>query len=95
MNGAVYPTRTQISLSPELKQLIAARGVVAAESLSEYLRKAALVRMALEDMETDELKLVAKAVIGRVAKSKGGWGRVKNISGWQREVRRDEDRHRA
>lgn len=66
-----------------------------AESLSEYLRKAAMLRMALEDVGKSNLKLVAKAIVGTVSKSKSGWRNVSNLSGWQRELRRDEDRHRT
>ena len=94
MNTAIYPIRTQISLSPELRKLIEMRGAVLNEGLSEYLRRAAVLRMAVEDMERNDLKLIAQTVIGSVPKSKSGWKNVKNIGEWQRQLRKNEDRHR-
>ena len=94
MNTAIYPIRTQISLSPELKILIEVRGAVLNEGLSEYLRRAAVLRMAVEDMERNDLKLIAQTVVGNVPKSKSGWKNVKNIGEWQRQLRKNEDRHR-
>jgi hypothetical protein len=95
MNRAVYPIRTQISLSPQLKRLIKIRGGGLDESLSEYLRKAAILRMALEDIDRNDLRRVAMTVIGGVSKQKGGWSREKSVSSWQSRVRRDEDEHRS
>lgn len=94
MNTAIYPTRTQISLSPALKKLVETRSTISNESLSEYLRRAAVLRMAIEDVERNDLKLIAQTVIGSVPKSKSGWKNVKNIGEWQRKLRKDEDRHR-
>ncbi|MEK7064728.1 MAG: hypothetical protein AAB973_03935 [Patescibacteria group bacterium] len=95
MNTAIYPIRTQISLSTDLKRLIEASRTRLNESLSEYLRRAAILRMMLEDREKNDLQTVAMAVIGNVAKSKSGWNQVKNISSWQKQERRNEDRHRT
>ena len=95
MNTAIYPIRTQISLSPELKRLIEMRGAVLNEGLSEYLRRAAVLRMAVDDVERNDLKLIAKTVVGGVPKSKSGWKNVKNVGEWQRKLRKDEDRHRS
>lgn len=94
MNTAIYPVRTQISLSDDLKKLIAVRGNRLNESLSEYLRKAAIIRMALEDMETGDLKAVAQSVVGGVSRRDSGWRSTKDISAWQRQERRHEDQHR-
>lgn len=94
MNTAIYPIRTQISLSPGLKKLIGARGDRFNESLSEYLRKAALIRMALEDTEANDLKMIANSIVGSVSRQDSGWRNVKNISTWQRQERHDEDQHR-
>lgn len=95
MNTAIYPTRTQISLSPELKKLIEMRGAVLNEGLSEYLRRAAILRMAVEDVAANDLKLIAKAVVGSIPRGKSGWKNINNISDWQRTERRNEDFHRA
>lgn len=70
------------------------RGAVKNESLSEYLRQAALLRMMLEDVERNDLKLIAKTVVGGVSKSKSGWKNIKNIGEWQRQLRKNEDQHR-
>lgn len=94
MQTAIYPSRTQISLSPDLKRLIGARGDRLNESLSKYLRKAAVIRMALEDMETNDLKMIAKSVVDSVQRKDSGWQNIKDISAWQQQERRDEDRHR-
>lgn len=95
MNTAIYPVRTQISLSDDLKKLIAGRGQRLNESLSEYLRKAAVIRMALEDMEANDLKTVAQSVVGGVSRRDSGWRSIKDISAWQQQERRHEDRHRS
>lgn len=95
MNTTIYPTRTQISLSPELKKLIEARGAVLNEGLSEYLRRSAILRMAVEDVAANDLKLVAKAVVGSIPKGKSGWKNIKDVSDWQRMERQHENRDRA
>ncbi|MBI5357090.1 hypothetical protein HZB78_05800 [Candidatus Collierbacteria bacterium] len=95
MNTAVYPIRTQISLSPELRKLIEMRGAVLNEGLSEYLRRAAVLRMAVDDVERNDLKLIAQTVVGSIPKFKSGWKNVKNIGEWQRKSRKDEDQHRS
>ena len=95
MKTAIHTKRTQISLSPKLKTLIQNQGSLYGESLSEYLRKAALLRLALEESYQKELELVAKAVVGSVPKEKSGWSKVKNIGKWQREERKNEETHRS
>lgn len=94
MKTAIHTKRTQISLSPQLKALIKSQGSLYGESLSEYLRKAALLRLALEESAKKELELVAETVIGTVPKTKSGWKRIANISKWQRQERRNEEIHR-
>ena len=95
MNTAKYSARTQISLPAELKSLIEKEGGLQNESLSEYLRKSAILRMALTSNRKNELKTVASAVVGHAQKSKGGWKAVSNVSLWQRNGRRDENSHRS
>lgn len=94
MKQAVHSNRTQISLSPQLKALIQSQGTLYGESLSEYLRKAALIRLSLEDSEKEELELIAEAVVGSVVKSKSGWKSIKDISKWQKQIRKNEEVHR-
>ena len=93
MKPAIHTNRTQISLSPTLLALIKSRGKQFQESLSEYLRKAALIRMAIEDTETNNLEFIAESVVGKVSKSKSGWKNVKDISKWQSQQRAHEDKH--
>ena len=95
MKKTTYPLRTQISLSLQLRNLIDAQRVTLGESLSEYLRKAAILRMIAEDIEKKDLDLVAGAVVGKVAKSKSGWKKVKNIVEWQKKERKHENKHRS
>lgn len=95
MKQAIYSSRTQISLSPELKKLIESEGQLLKESLSEYLRKAAILRMVLDANKAKQLELVAEAVVGKVARNKSGWKDIKNISLWQSNLRKDESKHRA
>ncbi len=95
MNTAPYPVRTQISLSPDLKRLIETSGARLKESLSGYLRQAAILRLMLEDIEKNDLKMVAETVVGSVAKSRSGWKQIKNVSIWQRQERQNENRHRS
>lgn len=94
MKPATTPIRTQISLSLALKQLIEAKEAVTGEGLSKYFRKAALIRLVLEETEQADLKLVADAVVGSVSLQNSGWKNERDIAEWQRKERRHEDRHR-
>jgi len=95
MKQAVCPNRTQISLSDDIKALIESRAFMRGESLSEYLRKAAVVRMALEDVDKADLALIADAVIGKIQKGNSGWKHVSDIGAWQKKEREYEDKHRT
>lgn len=94
MKKSLYPQRTQISLSHHLKTTIEDRATIHGESLSEYLRKAAIIRMALDDIEITILKRVATAVIGKIPKHKSGWKDVSSLSLWQQGERHHESEHR-
>lgn len=94
MKTATTPVRTQISLSSGLKKLIEAKEAVTGEGLSAYLRKAALIRMMLEETERDDLKRVADAVVGAITPQRSGWKNEQDIAAWQRNERQYEDRHR-
>lgn len=63
--------------------------------MSEYLRRAAIIRMALEENEASDLKLIADAVVGKVSPKDSGWKDIKDIAAWQRETRKRENLHRA
>ncbi len=94
MKQVMYPNRTQISLPNDLKSLIEAYATKYGESLSEYVRKAALVRMVIDDADKRDLERIANAVIGSVPKTKSGWKNIKDIAKWQSNLRKDEDVHR-
>ncbi len=53
------------------------------------------LRMALEDVEKNDLKRIAMVVVGNTPKEKGGWRREISASWWQRRHRQNEDRHRS
>lgn len=95
MKTITTPLRTQISLSPALKKLIIERGLARDESMSEYLRRAAIIRMALEENEANDLKLIADTIVGKVSPKDSGWNNVKNIVAWQQKNRKYEDIHRS
>ncbi len=94
MKTAVHTVRTQISLSPELKSLIEKEGKELKESLSQYLRRAAILRLALTEIDDTNLKDLRAMVIGSVSKDESGWKKTENISDWQRNRRKEEDGHR-
>jgi len=56
--------RTQISLTTVLKKLIEDKASLRGESLSEYLRKAAMLKILLEEDEKEELEKLTDMVIG-------------------------------
>ena len=95
MKKTSYSLRTQISLSPQLRKLIDQQRAYSQESLSDYLRKAAILRMVAEEVEKKNLEQIAQAVIGKVSKSKSGWRKTKDITVWQRKKRAHEDKHRS
>lgn len=95
MNITKYAARTQISLPTELKTLIERDGGRLNEGLSEYLRKSAILRMALTSNQKSELKTIARAVVGHTQKSRGGWKNIKNVIKWQSATRHNENTHRS
>lgn len=81
--------RTQISLTPEIKRAIEAKRRITGESLSAYLRKAALIRLAAEGDESRELSLLAKTFVGGSAwrKNHPYWKNKQAVLKWQRGLR--------
>ena len=90
-----YSLRTQISLSVALRRAVDAKRKLYGETLAEYLRKAILIRLMAEETEENELAILAKAVVGSVSKSRGGWKNIKNINTWQKRTRQKEGCHRS
>ena len=82
--------RTQISLTHAIKRAIEAKGRLLGESLSEYLRKAAVIRLLSEEEEKKELKMLANNFVGA-----GKWNKKhphwKNKSAVHKWVRAERD----
>ena len=88
-----YSVRTQISLSPSLRKLVAKKTAANKESMSEYIRKAIETRIKSEE-SNDEARM--KAVRAFVGAGKGKnypeWSSKEKIIKWQREMREDPPR---
>lgn len=84
--------RTQITLTKNIKSAVEDMASDRGESLSEFLRKAALIRLMLEREERESLANLAKKVIGSI-KLEGhpNWSSKKAIYKWSREIRRDKN----
>lgn len=85
-----YPVRTQITLTNQIKRVVedAASGI--GESLSEYLRKAALIRVMLEKNEEKDRKKLALRVVGSLKDTKNpNWKDAKSIYKWSRKIREE------
>lgn len=80
--------RTQIYLPQDLRREIDTARRWNNESLSDYLRKAARVRLEREKKEKAELKKLAKELGGSIDPKKSGWAGI-DIDKWQREIRKD------
>ncbi|MBL7078321.1 hypothetical protein ISS42_01520 [Candidatus Shapirobacteria bacterium] len=80
--------RAQIMLTVSLKRLIEAKRRLAGENLSEYLRKAAWLRILSEEEEKKELKQLAKILIGSVSlKNHPEWQNKKKLGSWLKNLR--------
>lgn len=82
--------RTQISLTPEIKQAIEAKKRLTGESLSAYLREAALMRMKTEEDKKKELEKLADMVVGSIdLKNYPEWRTKKKLQVWLRKLRNE------
>lgn len=80
--------RTQITLTKNIKKLIEKHAQTTGESLSEYLRKAAMVRLLVENKDQNQLKKVADRVIGSVDLNiHPEWKNEKAVQKWVRKLR--------
>ena len=80
--------RTQITLTKNIKKLIEKHARTTGESLSEYLRKAAMVRLLIENKDQNQLKKLAERVIGSVdLKKHPEWKNEKVVQKWVRKLR--------
>lgn len=81
--------RTQISLTRAIKRAIEAKGRLLGESLSEYLRKAAVIRIMAEEDEERELAAVAKNFVGAGTwkKTHPNWKNKAVVETWRKKIR--------
>ena len=83
--------RTQISLTRSIKKAIEVKARILGESLSEYLRKAALIRLASEEEEERELKTLARNFVGGSSWNKNhtNWTTRKSVKEWKVKIRHE------
>jgi len=80
--------RSQVILTKLLRKMIDERRRLTGETLSAYLRKAALMRILAETEEEKELAQLAKSVIGSLnLKRHPEWQTAKRLKNWLREIR--------
>lgn len=81
--------RTQITLTTSLKRVVEAKKRLLGESLAEYLRKAAVLRLLAEDEEDRDLKILAESFTRpRLWKKQHlSWQSKKAVKNWQRKIR--------
>lgn len=81
--------RTQITLTTPLKRVLEAKKRLLGESLSEYLRKAAVLRLLAEDEENRDLKVLAESFTrSRPWKKQHlSWKRKEAVRNWQKKLR--------
>lgn len=83
--------RTQITLTENLKSLITDMANERGESLSEYLRRAALIKILLDKQEAEDLQKMAKSLIGSVKLAKHSeWNTPDKVYKWVRELREEK-----
>lgn len=82
--------RTQITLTQILKNEVETIASEKGESLSEYLRKAAIIRLLLEKQEKEDLSKLADKVIGSIkAENHPNWKTKADIYAWSRKIREE------
>lgn len=82
--------RTQITLTAQLKKKLEEKSFLKGQSLSEYLRQAALVSLLIEEDKKEERKKLANLVIGSVDLRKHPeWKTAKKVRRWVRNLRRE------
>ena len=81
--------RTQISLTRTIKRAVELKGKLLGESLSEYLRKAAVIRILAEEEEDKELQLVINNFVGagKWEKTHPNWKSKAAVKAWRKNIR--------
>lgn len=82
--------RTQITLTTNLKKMIEEQAKKDKISLSEYLRQAAVLSLALEKRKKTDLLALADRVIGSVnLKNNPNWSSMARLKNWSRQIRKE------
>ena len=83
--------RTQISITRAIKRAVEAKGRLLGESLSEYLRKAAVIRLLSEEEEERELATLARNFVGagKWKKAHRNWKNKAAVEKWRQKVRQE------
>ncbi|RLC34268.1 hypothetical protein DRH14_03360 [Candidatus Shapirobacteria bacterium] len=80
--------RTQITLTTGLKKLIENNAKKKKQSLSEYLRRAALLNLLIDKGEEEDLDKLADRVVGSVnLKNHVEWKNKQAVNKWVRDLR--------
>jgi len=83
--------RTQITLTLALKKAVEDVAENRGESLSEYLRKAAIIRLFLEKREKEDMKKLALEAVGSVdLKKNPKWNTRNKVYKWVRSIREEK-----
>lgn len=83
--------RTQITLTKNIKKEVENMAFLRGESLSEFIRKAAMLRLLLEDNKKQDLSQIAKKYIGSIDLSKNpNWSTEAKVEKWLRDIREEE-----
>lgn len=83
--------RTQITLTQNLKALVTDMANERGESLSEYLRRAALIKLLLDKQEKEDLEKIAMRVIGSIdIKNHPEWSTKNKVYKWSRKIREEK-----
>jgi len=83
--------RTQIYLPKDLREQIDKDRLVTGESLAEYLRKAAKLRVKKEKKKKQDLKKLVEEIFSKPIKN-GAWEGV-DVNRWHHDFRKAEDDH--
>lgn len=82
--------RSQVVLTASLKQWIEAKRRLTGETLSQYLRRAALLRLLAEEEEKKELERLAQLIIGSISLDKHPeWKTKKSLQKWLKDLRKE------
>lgn len=80
--------RTQITLTKKIKELVEEKSAAMGISVSEYLRRAALVVATIDDQGKADMAGLAKKVIGSVnLKNHPEWKNKTAVIKWQKSIR--------